>query len=68
VTGVAVTGPTDRARMQLAQALTRAEDPAAREHIRAALAELDSPDRLVECSACGRVGLEARMVCSRCAD
>lgn len=63
-----MTGPTDRARMQLAQALTRADSAAAREHIRAALAELDGPDRLVECTVCGRVGLEARMVCAHCAD
>ena len=55
--------------MQLAQALTRADSAAAREHIRAALNELQAhDDRLVECRACGRVGLEARMVCTHCAD
>lgn len=60
--------PTDRAQHHLAQALTR-EDPAVvNEHIRAALAELDRPERLVECRECGRAGLEARMVCSYCAE
>ena len=63
-----MTGPTDRARQQLAQALTRAESAVAREHIRAALAELDRPERLVECPACGRTGLEERMICTECAD
>lgn len=63
-----MTSPTDRAHAQLAQALTRADDPVAREHIRAAIAELEAhDDRLVECGACGRLGLEARMVCSHCA-
>lgn len=63
-----MTSPTDRARAQLAQALTRADDAVARDHIRAALAELDAhDDRLVACGACGRLGLDARMVCSHCA-
>lgn len=61
--------PTDRAHMQLAQALTRTDDPVVAAHLRAAIAELDAhDDRLVECSACGRVGLTARMVCTHCAD
>lgn len=60
--------PTDRARAQLAQALTRAESPVAREHIRAALAELDTDDRLIECQACGRTGLPERMICTYCAE
>jgi ribosomal protein L32 len=54
--------------MQLAQALTRADSPAAREHIRAALAELDAPDRLIECRTCGRVGLPERLICTYCAE
>lgn len=66
--GVAMTDPTDRARMQLAQALTRADDTVAREHIRAALAELETPTELAECPHCGRCGLPERMVCSECAD
>ena len=63
-----MTAPTERARMQLAQALTRADSPAAREHIRVALAELDTPDRLIECRACGRVGLPERLICTHCAE
>jgi len=41
----------------LAQAYTRALDPAAREHIHAALAEIgaNAPEVFAECSQCGRV-------------
>jgi len=48
---------------QLAQAYTRALDPAAREHIHAALAEIgtDVLEGLAECSQCGRVGLPERV-------
>ena len=54
--------------MQLAQALTRADSSAAREHIRAALEELDTPAELIECRACGRVGLPERLICTHCAE
>ena len=48
---------------QLAQAYTRALQPAAREHIHAALLELDAevPKGLAECPSCGRVGLPERV-------
>ncbi|SEP28026.1 hypothetical protein SAMN05216388_106215 [Halorientalis persicus] len=48
---------------QLAQAYTRALQPAAREHIHAALLELDAevPTGLAECPSCGRVGLPERV-------
>lgn len=54
--------------MQLAQALTRAESEAARTHIRAAISELTTPTPLVECAACGRAALPARMICTHCAE
>lgn len=63
-----MTDPTDRAHQQLAQALTRAESPVAREHIRAAMAELNRPERLVECPDCGRLGTEGRLICTACAE
>jgi hypothetical protein len=48
---------------QLAQAYTRALQPAAREHIHAALRELDAdvPRGLAEYSRCGRVDLPERV-------
>jgi len=52
-----------RRRDTVGQAYTRALDPAAREHIYAALAEIgaDVPEGLAECSQCGRVGLPGRV-------
>jgi hypothetical protein len=49
---------------QLAQAYTRALQPAAREHIHAALLEPDAevPKGLAECPSCGRVGLPDRVL------
>lgn len=48
---------------QLAQVYTRALEPAAQEHIHAALLELDVevPTGLAECPSCGRVGLPGRV-------
>jgi hypothetical protein len=48
---------------QLAQAYTRTLQPAAREHIHAALLELDVevPTGLAECPSCGRAGLSERV-------
>ncbi|WP_424016238.1 hypothetical protein ACOZ4N_00275 (plasmid) [Halorientalis pallida] len=53
----------DVVEMQLAQAYTRALQPTAREHIHAALLELDAeiPKELAECPSCGRVGLPERV-------
>lgn len=56
----------ERARMQLAQALTRAENAVVREHIRAAMAALDA-EPLTECAKCGRDGAPGRLVCTHCA-
>jgi hypothetical protein len=55
--------PRERAAMQLAQAATRADDPAAIEHIQAARRALDEvgPTALGECPACGQVGPRTRM-------
>ena len=58
----------ERLRMHLAQALTRADSPDVREHIRATLCEWENlpPTPLVECPVCGRVGLPERIVCHDC--
>jgi len=50
-------------RQQLAQAYTRAVHPDARQHIHAALRELDEdvPLGLVECHSCDCVGLPKRV-------
>jgi hypothetical protein len=55
--------PHERVQMQLAQAETRADDPDAREHIRAARRALDEvgPTALGECPACGQIGPRSRM-------
>ncbi len=47
---------SEKARMHLAQAATRAISPSARQHIHAALQHLDADGELVECPACGRLG------------
>ena len=60
-----LTEALEQARMALAQAETRAENPdAVRAHCRAARAHLD--DALVECPVCGRVGLPERIVAHDC--
>ena len=60
-----LTEALEQARMALAQAETRAEDPdAVRAHCQAARAQLD--DALVECPVCGRVGLPERIVAHDC--
>jgi endonuclease V-like protein UPF0215 family len=59
----------ERLRMHLVQAGTRARSPQVRRHIDAALAELDGEpvdDQLVECVACGRVGLPAQVASHDC--
>jgi hypothetical protein len=64
--------PTDRetALMHLAQAATRAEDPDAREHIRAAREAIRAiaPTGLIECPCCGRVGLPNQIAVHDCPD
>lgn len=53
------------ARMELAQAETRADDPdAVRDHCRAARERLD--DCLVECPVCSRLGLPNRILAHDC--
>jgi hypothetical protein len=54
----------ERLRMHLAQALTRADSPDVREHIRSALSEWETLPLtpLVKCPVCGRVGLPERIV------
>lgn len=52
----------DRARMHVAQALTRAVHPETIRHLQAALDELDgAPPDLAECPRCGRLGLAERV-------
>lgn len=57
-----------RARMQLVQAATRAENADVRAHIEAALHELDAmgPTGLLECPICQRVGLPEQIAAHEC--
>jgi len=59
--------PIQRARMHLAQAETRLDEPdAARDHLAAARRELDVLPVVDECPACGRAGLPERIVAHDC--
>jgi hypothetical protein len=53
----------ERALMHLAQAETRADDPAAIDHLRAARRAVDEipPTPLTECATCGQVGPRSRI-------
>jgi hypothetical protein len=57
-----------RCRMHLVQALTRSDSEIVRDHLRAALRELDAipPTPLVECRLCGLVGLPERIETHDC--
>jgi plasmid stability protein len=55
-------------RMQLAQAYSRSVNPETREHLRAALRELDDTptEQLAECPECGRLGTLERIAADDC--